>query len=112
VSACAAPNQFYWGSYEDSLYSRHQHAGAKGEAGAATMLLTTIDEAQRNNMKVGPGVHADYGYLLLKQGNADGAITELQKESALYPESKPLMETMVSRIQGRKDKEKVKKSTP
>ena len=112
VSACLPAKQFYWGSYEDSLYSRQQHAGAGGEAEAATMLLATINEAQTNNGKVGPGIHADYGYLLFKQGRADEAVTELQKEAALYPESKPLMETMVSRVQGRKEKEKEKKLTP
>jgi hypothetical protein len=112
VSACLPAKQFYWGSYEDSLYSRQQHAGAGGEAEAATMLLATINEAQANNGKVGPGIHADYGYLLFKQGKTDEAITELQKEAALYPESKPLMETMFSRIQGQKEKEKEKKPTP
>ena len=112
VSACLPAKQFYWGSYEESLYSRQQHAGAGGEAEAATMLLATINEAQANNGKVGPGIHADYGYLLLKQGRTDEAIAELQKEAALYQESKPLMETMVSRIQGRKDKEKEKKPAP
>jgi hypothetical protein len=112
VSACLPPTQFYWGSYEESLFSRQQHAGAGGEAEAATMLLATINDAQTNNAKVGPGIHADYGYLLFKQGRTDEAIAELQKESALYPESKPLMDTMASRIQGRKEKEKEKKPTP
>ena len=112
VSACLPAKHFYWGSYEDCIYSRQQHAGAEGETEAATMLLATINEAQANNGKVGPGIHADYGYLLFKQGKADEAIAELQKEAALYPESKPLMETMFSRIQGRKEKEKEKKPTP
>jgi hypothetical protein len=112
VSACLPAKQFYWGSYEDSLYSRQQHAGVNGEAEAASMLLATINEAQADNGKVGPGIHADYGFLLFKQGRTDEAMAELQKESALYQESKPLMETMVSRIQGRKDKEKEKKPAP
>ncbi len=111
VSACAPTKQFYWGSYEDSLYSRQQHAGAEGEAKAVTQLLAVINEAQAANKKVGPGIHADYGYLLFKQGKADEAIAELQKEAELYPESKSLMETMVSRIQGREKTEKQKKPT-
>ncbi len=44
VSACLPAKQFYWGSYEESLFSRQQHAGAGGEAEAATMLLATINE--------------------------------------------------------------------
>lgn len=112
VTACMPAPQFYWGSYEESLYSRQQHAGAGGETEAATMLLATINDAQATNAKVGPGIHGDYGYLLFKQGQVDEAIAEMQKEAAAYPESKPLMDTMVSRIQGRKDKEKEKKPTP
>src|SRR5262245_36273997 len=78
--------QFYWGTYEDSLFSRQQHAGPDGETGAATMLIATINEAQSNpDHKVGPGIHADYGYLLLKQGNTDEAIAQFQKEASLYP---------------------------
>ena len=56
ISACLPAKQFYWGSYEDSLYSRQQHAGANGEAEATSMLLTTINEAQSDNGKVGPGI--------------------------------------------------------
>ncbi len=109
--ACAPQKQFYWGSYEDSLYSRQQHAGAEGEAGASTMLISTINEAPSSGtQKIGPGIHADYGYLLFKQGKPEEAMAELQKEASLYPESKPLMDTIISRIQGRKAKEK--KPTP
>jgi hypothetical protein len=98
--------QFYWGSYEDSLFSRQQHAGPEGEAGAATMLISTLNEAESNpNSRVGPGIHADYGYLLLKRGNTDEAIAQFTKEGALFPEAKPLMDTMITRIQERKKKE-------
>ena len=112
VTACAPQKQFYWGSYEDSLLSRQQDAGAGGDNDATAKLLATIEEAQASNMKVGPGIHADYGYLLFKQGKAEQAIEELHKEAMLFPESKPLMDTMVSRIQGWKDKEKETKVTP
>lgn len=112
LSACVPSKQFYWGSYEDSLFSRQQHAGATGETEAVTMLLATINDAQARNAKVAPGIHADYGYLLLRQGKADEAIAELKKEAAMYPESKSLMEHMISRIQGRQEKDKEKKPAP
>ncbi|NOT23903.1 MAG: DUF4810 domain-containing protein [Nitrospiraceae bacterium] len=111
--ACAPQKNFYWGSYEDSLFSRQQQAGTGGEVEAAAMLISTINEAQSNGtQKVGPGIHADYGYLLFKQGKPDEAIMELQKEASLYPESKPLMDTMITRIQGRKVKDKEKTPAP
>ena len=106
TSAGCVQHQFYWGSYEDSLFSRQQHAGPEGETGAATMLIATINEAQANpEHRVGPGIHADYGFLLLKQGNTDEAIAQFTKEGALFPEAKPLMDTMITRIQERKRKE-------
>lgn len=113
LTACLPQKQFYWGSYEDSLFSRQQHAGEEGETGAAAMLVSTINEAQSNpDYKVGPGIHADYGYLLLKQGKPDDAIAEFQKEASLYPEAQPLMNTMISRIQERKKKEAEAKPAP
>lgn len=102
LSACVS-SQFYWGSYEDSLYIRQQEPGAGGEAKAVTMLADTISKAQGDAMKVGPGIYADYGYLLFKQGQINEAIAALGQESALYPESRLLMGTMTSRMQGRKD---------
>ena len=106
TNAGCVQKQFYWGTYEDSLFSRQQHAGPDGETGAATMLVSTINEAQSNpNSRIGPGIHADYGYLLLKQGNTDEAIAQFQREASLYPESKPLMDSIVTRIQERKKKE-------
>jgi hypothetical protein len=99
-------HQFYWGSYEDSLFSRQQQTGPDGETGAATMLISTINEAEANpENRLGPGIHADYGYLLLKQGKTDEAIAQFTKEGALFPEAKPLMDTMIGRIQERKKKE-------
>lgn len=113
AQACAPQKPFYWGSYEDSLFTRVQHAGQSGETEAVELLARTINDASLvGTQKIGPGIHADYGYLLFKQGKSDEAIVELQKEASLYPESKPLMDTMISRIQMRKDKEKEKKSAP
>ncbi|BCA52977.1 DUF4810 domain-containing protein [Nitrospira sp. KM1] len=106
LATCGPSTHFYWGSYEDSLLTRHQNAGEQGESSAATMLATTINEAPTDGKhNVAPGVHADYGYLLFKQGKVDDAIAELQKEAALYPESQPLMYNMISRMQDRKTPE-------
>ena len=105
-------HQFYWGSYEDSLFSRQQQAGPEGETGAATMLISTIHEAEAHpENRIGPGINADYGYLLLKQGKTDEAIAQFTKEGTLFPEAKPLMDTMVNRIQERKRKEAEGKRT-
>lgn len=107
ATGCGPQKQFYWGSYEDSLFSRQQQPGAEGEVKAASMLTTVMRDAEASGMQhVGPGIHADYGYLLFKQGRYEEAIAELQREASLYPESRLLMNTMISRIQARSNSEK------
>ena len=41
LAACGSP-QYYWGSYEDSLYKRCQRPGDTGVAEALSMLQATI----------------------------------------------------------------------
>ena len=101
LSACAKPAIYHWGAYEDSLYKRYLDASESGQAEAFKMLEATIQEAEAEHARVPPGVYADFGYLLFKQGEAEAAIIALRKEGELYQESKPLMDTMISRIERR-----------
>ena len=39
-----------------------------------------------------PGIHAELGYMLAKQGNKSTAIEQFQKEAITYPESKNFIE--------------------
>jgi len=98
LPACAQP-LYHWGEYEESLYQRSQDPSEQGQLEAFKMLEVTIQEAEEENGRLAPGIYADYGYLLFKQGNARTAIEYFQKEAALYPESKYLMDSIISRIQ-------------
>ncbi len=101
LSACAPAPMYHWGAYEDSLHKRYLDASESGQAEAFKMLQATIQEAEADHARVPPGVYADFGYLLFKQGEAEAAIIALRKEGELYQESKPLMDTMISRIEKR-----------
>jgi len=101
-SACV-PQQYYWGSYENSLYTRHVNPGETGQAEALTSIEALITEADMVHGRIPPGVYADYGYLLFKQGRTDDALLALKKESELYQESKPLMDRMISRMESKRD---------
>jgi hypothetical protein len=98
LSGCASPI-FHWGEYEDSLYKRQKDSSEQGQLEAFKMLQVTIQEAEKKNAHVAPGVYADYGYLLFKQGKSDDAIVYFRKEADLYKESKYLMDSVISRIQ-------------
>ncbi|MGH7407558.1 MAG: DUF4810 domain-containing protein [Candidatus Methylomirabilales bacterium] len=102
LAACAPPPLFYWGQYEESLYKRHRDPSDQGQAEAFKMLELTIQEAEAKNSRVPPGVYADYGYLLFKQGKADDAVVFFRKEAETYKESKHLMDSLISRIERKK----------
>jgi hypothetical protein len=102
LAACASPPLFYWGQYEESLYKRHTDASDQGQAEAFKMLELTIQEAEAKNSRVPPGVYADYGYLLFKQGKVEDAVVFFRKEAETYKESKYLMDSVISRIERKK----------
>lgn len=99
LTACAPPTMYHWGDYEDSLYKRSKDASEQGQAEAFKMLEVTIQEAEAKNYRVPPGVYAEYGYLLFKQGKHDPAVTYFRKEADIYKESKYLMDSIISRIE-------------
>lgn len=102
LSACGQP-LYYWGEYEESLYIRATDTSNEAQEKGLKMLERTISEAEANNGRVAPGVYADYGYLLFKQGQIEKAISNFKKEAELYPESRYFMDSVISRI---KDREK------
>jgi hypothetical protein len=46
--------------------------------------------------RVPPGIYAEYGFLLLEQGDRRTAVQYFQKEAAKWPESRMLMEKMIA----------------
>ena len=92
---------YHWGKYEDSLYLRATDTSEEAQAESLKMLETTIHEAEENQSRLAPGIYADYGYLLFKQGRTQEALLNFKKEADLYPESKYFMESVISRIRDR-----------
>ena len=101
VAGCASP-LYSWGQYEDSLHTRMTDASAEGKQRAFGMLEKTIREAEQAGQRVPPGVYADYGYLLYRGNQPEEAVRYFRREAELYPESKPLMDSVISRINQKK----------
>ena len=99
-----APRLYHWGQYEDSLHTRVTDASPEGRQKAFRMLEQTIQGAEQAGQRVPPGVYADYGYLLYQGNRPDDAVRYLRKEAELYPEAKPLMDSVISRIEQKRTK--------
>ena len=50
-------------------------------------------------MVVPPGIAAEYGLMLYKEGNTQDGLSYLRKEMELYPESKACVSKIINQLQ-------------
>lgn len=94
--ACAPRSLYYWGNYEEYLYNNNLKSDPEK---AFNILSEIITNAERTPAaKLGPGLYAEYGFMLYKQGKTDEAVIYFSKESEAFPESEPLMNKLIARI--------------
>ncbi len=88
IIGCASKETtYYWGDYSETLYDLKKNPDEKTLKAHTDQLLLLINEAPNKHKPVPPGVYAEYGYILLKQGNESEGMEYLDKELGLYPES-------------------------
>jgi hypothetical protein len=91
--SCSTTKPLYnWAGYEQTAYGYLKNLDPPSEAELIKTYQTIIaKKADGTRNAVPPGVYADYGYLLLKEGKVNEGRDLLAKEIALYPESQPLV---------------------
>jgi len=106
LTGCAGPSIYHWGKFEDGLHERYV---GQNHAEADVYLFETISAAEQQNLRVPPGAYADYGFVLFKRGDREGAISYFEKEKRMFPESSAFMTKLIERVQ-QKEKEVVEKT--
>lgn len=91
-SSCAT-NQYYWGSYEKTLYKHYKNPGDLENL--AQKLFDIIEKGEFED-RVPPGIYAEYGYVLMAQGEINESIKYFKLEKENWPESTLLMDTMIN----------------
>jgi hypothetical protein len=97
VAACATPSRFEWGNYENSLYVYYKKPDARENYRKS--LVDAIERGEESQ-RVAPGLYAELGFLSLEDGNNAEAVAGFEKEMAAFPESRPFLSSIVSRITG------------
>lgn len=92
LMAGCAPVQYQWGHYESGLYTYYKSPASESDFIEA--LGEDLADAEAKNL-VPPGLFAEYGFLLLKQGKHDEARQYFLKEQAKWPESGAFMEVLL-----------------
>lgn len=93
MTACAVQPKYSWGNYDRSLYAYYKDSSKSAEHMAE--LGTIVTDSETSGKKVAPGIHAEYGYLLLQKGQKAEAIAQFEKEKAKWPESTQFMDVMI-----------------
>ena len=91
VVGCQSKEIFYWDDYSGTLYALKKSPDDKTLKSHKEMLVKIITGAGNKGMKIPPGVHAEYGYLLLKEGKEAEGMGYLDNELTMYPESRVLI---------------------
>lgn len=85
---------YYWGDYSDTLYQYTKDPNEGTLAAHVEELQKIIEVSREESLRVPPGVYAELGYILARQGNDQGAAVQYENEMALYPESRVFLERL------------------
>ncbi|MFN3574871.1 MAG: DUF4810 domain-containing protein [Phenylobacterium sp.] len=98
LTACATPSRFEWGNYENALYAYAKRPDTRPQYRAA--LEKAIDQGRRTD-RLAPGLLAELGYLSLEEDDTSAALSLFQEEMRVFPESRPFLQDVIGRINGR-----------
>jgi hypothetical protein len=101
LTACVStPKPLYsWKNYQEKTYSYMKNETDKSLEELMETYQALIDKQDGVRKTVPPGICADYGYLLYKQGKKEEGLALLNKEVALYPESAVFISRIIKNIQ-------------
>ena len=86
--SCAVQPMYYWGDYSKSYYKTVETPGQQSTDTRLASLENIIKKTEKSSTKkIGPGVYAEYGYMLIELGQVEKGNIYLQKEKEKFPES-------------------------
>jgi len=101
ATSCVTPAKtlYNWDKYDAVAYKYvKDNTDADAEALAQT-LQRMIEKPGGERQVPPPGICADYGFLLVKQGKIEEGIKYLKMEVALYPESALFVERIIKQLE-------------
>ncbi len=91
--------------HSTSLYAYRYNPSDKTYNSHKALLLKIISESELTNERIPPGICAEYGYLMSKEGKGKEAVRYYRLEKSIYPESMVLMDRLIQ-AEGRSSSER------
>jgi hypothetical protein len=96
LSSCAVNKPLYsWNKYDITTYNYLKKNDEKSTQEIIKNYELIIAKQKGTRQTVPPGIYADYGYVLLQSGRIEEGNAMLEKEIALYPESKIFIDRII-----------------
>ena len=97
MTGCANTSTLYqWGRYDALLYQSYKNPEKVLEL--QTGLETHIANMEKSKLKVAPGLYAELGTMYMQSGDSVRAVGMYTKERDAWPESKGLMDALISNV--------------
>lgn len=97
LNGCAQQGRYQWQEYDRQLYTYYKDPTTSQ---AFLLKLETQARGLENAGQVPPpGIYAEIGTLYLEGGDSKTAVSYYKKEAAAWPESAPLMKTLVAALE-------------
>ena len=95
LTACGTSKELYtWYDYENQAYQYMKKQSPQAQEKLMKSYDKIIGKQSGKRGTIPPGISAEKGYMLIKQGKVEEGIPYLKQEIELYPES----EIFISRI--------------
>lgn len=102
LSSCGIWNDqdlYTWKNYETTSYAYYKKQTPEATANLMKTYQQIIDNPGGERKAVPPGVYAEYGYLLLKDGKKEESLKMFKTEMELYPESATFMNLLIKKFE-------------
>lgn len=98
LAGCASGPQplYYWGEYQPALYGHFTKE--MGPQQQIASLEAGLEKARAIGKPVPPGYNAHLGLLYAESEQTDEMLKYFEAEKALYPESTPYMDFLLSKF--------------
>ena len=97
LTGCANRGSIYqWGGYDAMLYQSYKNPEKVVELRQG--LEVHIAKMEQSKQKIAPGLYAELGTIYLQTGDTANAVAMYTKERDAWPESKGLMDALITNI--------------
>jgi hypothetical protein len=98
LSGCVAPSQYYWGEYENLVYTQYQEPGKATPEYQIEKMRADMQKAKSQDKPMPPGFYAHLGYQYLQLGKTPEARKYFAAEKKAFPESAVLMDRFLTKL--------------